>query len=177
MIEFGHSFATHNGCSFEEAFETWFDFYRFHLDNIDAILDRPHRMRVHAELYDRFTHEDVVKINYRDLASNPDESVHRICQALRIPFDSSYRTNLWNGQTCTIGGNNAVYAQQTGNVAFFGNDSSYLNGKYAKRNGVVFYDDAYLENHALIEAANTYEAEHKDRLEPLLVRLGQPALI
>jgi len=174
MVEFGHSFSTHNKCSFDESFRTWLEFYRYHLDNIEEILHGSTRREVHAELYDRFASEDVARVSYRDLASTPDETVQRLCNELRLPFDLNFRDKLWNGQTCTIGGNNAVYAQQSGNAAFFRDDSSYLDGKYAKRNGVVFYDDAYLTNGSLMAAASTYEAEHRDDLEPLRERLGQP---
>ncbi len=173
LVQFASSFSAHQNCGFQESFEVWIDFYQHLLRNIDGVCNGQPLTDVQQELTNRLDDRDVVFVSYEELANHTDATMHRICDQLGLPFNADYRKNLWQGDSCTIGGNNAIYAQTSGNASFFGDDSDYLGGKYAGRQGSIFYDNSFRDNHELLAAADQFRESRQDDLDTLCCRLRQ----
>jgi len=179
LEEFSHSFAVHQTCSFENAFDVWSSFYQQLFANLDGVLTRVPKTDVQQRLVSRMTDDSIAYVSYRELATDTDATLGRLSDQLHLPFDSDYRNRLWGGDTCNIGGNNAIYAQRSGNAAFFQRDREYLNGKYCGRQGSIFYDDAWTQNDQLRAAARRYRESKQSDLESIerrLRHLPQPKL-
>jgi hypothetical protein len=172
LEEFAHSYVMHNTCSLDESFTMWVEFYDRLFFHLDCVLARTPRADTHLALAGRLRPEHIGFVTYRELATCTAATVERLCGQWDLPFDANFGLQLWRGDTCTIGGNNAVYAQQTGNEAFFQDRPDYLGGKYIGRHRQIFYDDAWRRNAPLRSAAEAYRRDSGDvmRLES---RLGQ----
>jgi len=170
--EFAFSYARHRSCSFVEAIEVWIDFYQNFFANLDAVLNHQAATEVQHLLCSRIDENSIAYVTYHDLATNTDRTIKRVCDQLNLPFSNQLRQNLWRGNTCTIGGNNAVYAQRTGNRSFFETELDYLDGKYIGRQDSVFYDDLWSHSDELRRAVDAYRFEHGDEVAILQARLG-----
>lgn len=172
LEEFAQSYATHNECSFQQAFNIWVHFHEQLLSNLDHVTGGFSLDGNAAGLCNRVLASDIAYVAYRQLASMTDTTMHGLCDRLSLPFDSGYRHRLWGGDTCSIGGNNAVYAQRSDNSVFFRSENNYLGGKYQGRQGVVFCDQQWMDNPTLLEAAAEYRNDHRKQLATLENRLG-----
>ncbi|TWU42535.1 sulfotransferase [Novipirellula artificiosorum] len=173
LEEFAHSYARHDQCSVTEAFDEWVSFYEHLLGSIDSILANAATTEVQQTLCSRISQDRVATVTYRELATATDATMERLCDELALPFDRAFRNRLWHGDTCTIGGNNAIYAQQTGNVAFFQQESEYLDGKYLGQHQSIFYDNQWVKNAELHRSAAEYRNTRADRIRYLELRLRQ----
>jgi hypothetical protein len=168
LQEFSYSYAAHNACDWREGFTKWTEFY----ERLFFHLDQPQASETHREIHLRLRPKDIYLVTYRKLATDPLATVHSICRDLDLPFDPTFRSRLWQSDTCMIGGNNAIYAQQTNNGAFF-SASEYLGGKYNGRQRDIFYDDAWLSCAPLQSAAAQFRCTRGETLDRLEQRLGQ----
>ncbi len=171
MEEFAYSFSAHQSCSFEESFDVWLDFYTHLFRNLDGVLHQSPSTDVQQRLISRIREPDLAYVSYQELALRPEATIERLCHQLELPFDPGFRDRLFRGDTCTIGGNNAIYAQRSGNEAFFDPQRDYLNGKYAGRHGRVFYDDLWDKDRELKRVAEQYRESMTDALEAMEQRL------
>lgn len=172
--EFAHSSLGHNpGQRVVQAFADWFRVYEFLLERLDQFCTFTHH-RVRRWRGPEIRPQDVLCLTYRQIVSDPARTVMGICRFLGTPFDPQSLGDWTRPSNCIIGGNRAVYAQMTGNRAFFDPAADYLDGKYARRYGEIFVDDRWRGDRALVrECRAQYEAcgQRTDRLLPLL---GQP---
>lgn len=173
MAAFAHSYAAHESCSWDQAFEVWVDFYTQLLRNLDGALNAQPDATPQNVLATRLTDHDIAYVTYRDLALHTDATIGRLCSQLQLPFDPDYRNQLWRGDTCSIGGNNAIYAQRSQNAVFFQAPQEYLGGKYYGRQGAVFYDDAWVREPHLSRAARRFRDLHGATIAALERRLCQ----
>jgi len=172
LEEFAFSYARHQSCTFLEAIEIWMDFYQQLFVNLDAVLNHQAVTEAQHLLCPRINENSIAYVTYHELATNTDMLLQRVCDRLNVPFSNQFRKNLWRGDTCTIGGNNAVYAQRTGNKSFFETELEYLDGKYKGRQGYVFYDDFWSHSEELQRVVDAYRCEHEDEVAMLQGRLG-----
>ncbi len=174
LEEFGYSYSAHQSCDFEASFDKWFTFHSHLFRNLDGVLRPASQTHLQRQLSSRITEENTADVTYHELATKTDATIQRLCRQLDLPFDRGFRKQLWRGDTCTIGGNNAIYAQRSGNANFFLPQCSYLEGKYSGRQGSVFYDDQWMSDRELLRIAQSFRASKGDAIEVMDQRLGHP---
>ena len=150
----------------------WFDYHEHLFCSLDGLLQNSPRTDVQRQLVSRISSADVAYVRYHELATQTDATIKRLCDQLALPFDRAFRDRLWGGDTCTIGGNNAIYAQRTHHAVFFEPQQDYLSGKYSGRQGTVFYDDFWKGDRDLGDAAQKYRASKAGEIELMESRLG-----
>jgi hypothetical protein len=175
LEEFAHSYSRHNDCPLERAFNVWVRYYQHLLRNLD---DQLQRLAItpssSGTLFGNLTQEDVCFLTYRELATETDSTLRTICNRFELPFSDAYRAKMWNSNTCTIGGNNAIYAQRSANATFFESGSAYLDGKYSGKQGTIFCDNQWVSDQGLLEAADLFRSERQREVEALERRLLHP---
>lgn len=169
--EFAHSFTVHEPCAFESAFDIWYAVYERLIGNLERVLNQQPNDEVQAALAGRICREDIHFVGYRDLAAATDQTMQSLCDGLELSLDENYRQHLWRGDTCVIGGNNAIYAQRTENNSFFDGQPEYLNGKYDGRRGSIFYDDQWRRSAELRRTADQWRKSESGRLSELEFRI------
>jgi len=136
--------------------------------------------RKHAAGIDKYpllSPPDIHFITYHDLVGDTSGTVQGITDFLETPFNEAALGDWFaNGETCSVGGNNAAFAQKTENEMFFTNDSEnpkvdYLDGKYHGQYQKIFMDESWRGKTEFFKVAlQQYEAlkEPMSRLAPVL---------
>jgi hypothetical protein len=117
----------------------------------------------------------IVCVQYAQLARNPMRSIERLCNVVDEPFDTQRLADRWwETDTHVLGGNPAVVAQiaQDDSLAFAVPRDRYLDGKYDKREGQIFYDASWQRDLGFLEACFIAMNERRSELCELLPRLG-----
>jgi hypothetical protein len=171
LEEFAHSYSRHNACTLERAFNVWVRYYQHLLCNLDGQLQRLANTPANGPFFRNLTEDDVRFLTYRELAADTDSTLRTICNLFDLPFSDAYRAQMWNSNTCTIGGNNAIYAQRSANATFFESANAYLDGKYSGKQGSIFCDEQWMSDRDLLEAADLFRRVHQRDIEALERRL------
>jgi hypothetical protein len=174
LEEFAHSYVRHNACTAERAFEVWVRYHQNLLGHLDDQRNRTADSAASGPLARCLAEGDVRFLTYRELASETDSVMRSICGGFGVPFSDAYRSQLWESDTCTIGGNNAVYAQRSANATFFEADNAYLDGKYSGQQGRVFLDQQWMRDRDLLESARSFRKASQREVETLEQRLLHP---
>lgn len=173
--EFAYSFLGHNPQQrVVDGFRDWFRIYEFLLERLDQLCTYSHHC-VRRWPAPAINPDDVLRATYCQAVMEPAQTVMRICQFLDTPFDPQALADWTHPRNCIIGGNTAVYAQMAGNRGFFGQDSSYLKGKYAGKYGRIFVDDQWRQDERFKRECRAQYEACRTRTERLLPLLGQPS--
>lgn len=127
---------------------------------------------------------DIAVVTYRDLASNPVETMRKLCAKLEVPFDEDRTADPWaeTTDTCMVGGNNSIYAQHARADHFFNcthDYSMYLGEKYKGKKGQVFLDEQWRRDIRFRQTCSAYYTRQKggkfvEQINDVAKRIGYP---
>jgi hypothetical protein len=162
----------------DECFEAWVKAYDSALKMYDIHSSWSIRRRLalgKPHCYPILLPDNIYSITYHDLVNNTAETVAGVCEFLGVEFDEAALADWWQRtDTCTVGGNQAVYAQKN-NPTFFqeGNsEAGYLNGKYLGKHGKIFFDKSWLKDEQFLSEAHEAYANHRKKIRQLAGLFG-----
>lgn len=173
---FAHSYAVHYECDYETAFRTWVEVYSRLYERLCEACIFGERVVDPQRPWPTISSTDVLVLTYQQVARRTATTIRRTCDFLGRPFSPEGLCNIWESDTCTIGGNTAIYAQRVDDTNFFQHNSDYLAGKYAGRERQIFVDDCWRRSRKLIDTcAELYRAQ-PPRTRKLIQWLGHDSM-
>ncbi len=174
--EFAHSYATHYECDYEKAFKIWIEFYSDIYARLAEACLFGQRVVDRQQPWPVVSSEDVLVLTYRQIAGQVTSTMRRTCEFLGRRFVHDGLASVWDSDTCTIGGNMAIFAQRVRDENFFGHNTDYLDGKYAGREQQIFVDRAWRQSRNLIETCERLYRAQRPSVRKLIQWLGHDPL-
>lgn len=119
--------------------------------------------------------DNFLEIAYHELVTDTAGTMRRACDFLGVEFDPDALGNWWKPtSTCTVGGNQAIYAQRNNGTFFADVEESrkYLAGKYIGKRGAIFADTSWLHDDVFIGEARESYVTNRKRLRRLVQLFG-----
>jgi hypothetical protein len=163
-----------------EGFAMWVRFYRNLMNALDhhCGVTKHRGVEVGQDIYPLLLPSNIHFVTYQDMVNDTSGTVSGICHFLGTPFDES-KINDWfdTSDTCSVGGNNAAFAQRTKNQLFFTDSkdnpqADYLDGKYHGQYQKIFMDTAWQGNSGFYNVALHQYKQLKTPMARLLPILG-----